>query len=80
MLILLWNPAVTIFSMLTAQFGGNNVLRELMMEFGMNNQFIINNWFPLSIVIQLATAGVLLIMAAKRLNPLNHKRKRNHKA
>lgn len=80
MLILLWNPAVTIFSMLTAQFGGNNVLRELMMEFGMNNQFIINNWFPLSIMIQLATAGVLLIMAAKRLNPLNHKRKRKRKA
>ena len=76
MLILLWNPAVTIFSMLIGQFGGSNALREFMMEFGMNNQFIINNWFPLSIIIQLVTAVVLLIMAAKRLNPLNEKRKR----
>lgn len=76
MLILLWNPAVTIFSMLTSQFGGTNVLRELMMEFGMNNQFIINNWFRLSIVIQLATAGILIVFAAKRLNPLNHGKKK----
>ena len=80
MLILLWNPAVTIFSMLIGQFGGSNSLREFMMEFGMNNQFIINNWFALSIIIQLVTAVVLLIMAAKRLNPLNEKRKRNRKA
>lgn len=76
MLILLWNPAVTIFSMLTSQFGGTNVLRELMMEFGMNNQFIINNWFRLSIVIQLVTAGILIVFAAKRLNPLSHGKKK----
>lgn len=76
MLILLWNPAVTIFSMLTSQFGGTNVLRELMMEFGMNNQFIINNWFQISIVIQLATAVALIFFAAKRLNPLNHGKKK----
>ena len=76
MLILLWNPAVTIFSMLTSQFGGNNVLRELMMEFGMNSQFIINNWFQISILVQIATAVVLIFFAAKRLNPLNHGRKR----
>ncbi len=76
MLILLWNPAVTIFSMLTSQFGGTNVLRELMMEFGMNNQFVINNWFQISIVIQLATAVALIFFAAKQLNPLNHGKKK----
>lgn len=76
MLILLWNPAVTIFSMLTSQFGGTNVLRELMMEFGMNNQFLINNWFQISIVIQLATAVALIFFAAKQLNPLNHGKKK----
>jgi len=75
MLILLWNPAVTIFSMLTGQFGGTNVLRELMMEFGMNNQIIIDCWFPLSILVQLATAVFLLLLAANRLNPLNHGKK-----
>ena len=76
MLILLWNPAVTIFSMLTSQFGGTNVLRELMMEFDMNNQFIINNWFQISILVQLVTAVALICFAAKRLNPLNHGKKK----
>ena len=76
MLILLWNPAVTIFAMLTEQFGGNNVLREFMVEFGMNNIFIIENWFQISVLIQMITAIVLIGVAAKRLNPLHHGKRR----
>lgn len=75
MLLLFWNPAITILSMLTEQFGGNNVVRELMREFGMNNDFIISCWFQLSILVQMFTSGMMLLLSANRLNPLNHGKK-----
>lgn len=75
MLVLLWNPAVTIFSMLTEQFGGNNVLQEVLRDFGMNNDFILNCWFQLSILVQMAASGFLLLLSASRLNPLNNGKK-----
>lgn len=75
MLILLWNPAVTIFSMLTEQFGGNNVLRELLSEFGMNNDVIINYWFHISVIVQMVTSAGLMVLSANRLNPLSSGKK-----
>lgn len=75
MCLLLWNPAVTIFSMLTSQFGGSNLLKELLNEFGMYHSGIINHWFLLSIAVQLITSALLLKLSALRLNPLGKKKK-----
>ncbi len=75
MLLLLWNPAVTIFSMLTEQFGGNNVMRDVLSEFGMKNEVIINYWFHISIMIQMVTSAVLMIISANKLNPLKSGKK-----
>lgn len=75
-LVLLWNPAVTIFTMLAEQFGGNNVLKDLLSEFGMKNDFILSCWFQLSILVQMFTSGMLLLISTDRLNPLKGGRKR----
>lgn len=82
MLMLLLNPAVTIFSMLTEQFGGNNALREMMKEFGMNNDVLINYWFHISIAVQMVTSVILLKVSAVRLNPLKKQKKgsKNHES
>ena len=69
-LVLFWNPAVTICSMLVEHIGGNNVLRDLFGEFGMNNELIIQYWFQISVVVQMITSGILLGLSANKLNPL----------
>ena len=53
---------------------------EIMKEFGMNNEFIINCWFQLSILIQLATSGFLMLLSANQLNPLKNGKKKSEKA
>ena len=74
MLVLFWNPAVTICSMLVEHIGGNNVLRDLFGEFGMNNELIIQYWFQISVVVQMITSGILLGVSANKLNPLKARR------
>ena len=79
-LVLLWNPAVSIGAMLVKQFGeGTAVVNELLREFGVNNAFIGENWFAISVVVQLATAVFLLWASAKKLNPLTSSKEKKRK-
>jgi ABC-type transport system involved in multi-copper enzyme maturation permease subunit len=75
-LLLLINPAVTCYSMLIDQTGTGYELGKFIGRFGTVPDFVINNWFIISIVIQLLISGILILWAAWLLDPLRKKAKR----
>lgn len=66
-LLLLVNPAVSMFSLLTNQYGSQEEFREFLEVFGGVSQNIINSWYYLSVGVQLVLSGVFLKLAAWRL-------------
>lgn len=75
--IFLINPAVTMVSLVSGQFGDITFLEEFLNMFGGVEKNILNHWFGISIMIQLLLAVLVLWIAAKRLNPIRKpKRKR----
>ena len=68
-LLLLLNPAVTCYSMLQEQIGRGYELGQFIGQFGIVPDFIVNNWFIISIVLQLLLSIVFVIMAAWLLDP-----------
>lgn len=73
--ILMLNPAFSIASMLCGQFGGSDMFLNFVGEFGTLPEFVIDHWFVLSLVVQMAISAGVLALAAFLLNPLNRKSK-----
>ena len=71
---LLINPAMTCYSMLQGQIGTGYELGRFINEYGRVSDFIVNNWFVISIVVQLAVSMVMVLLSAWMLNPLRKKR------
>lgn len=70
-LLLLINPAVTCFSMLQEQIGTGYDMSRLLSDYGIISDVIINNWFLISLLIQLLISVILNIWSAHLLDPLH---------
>ncbi len=80
LMIFLINPAVTMGSMLTKQYGSGNVLDSFLREYGNCNQFVADNWFVISVLVQLIISAILILSAARILDPLKkHSKKQSKK-
>lgn len=71
--IWLINPAVTCFSMIEMQIGTGKELTTLFNNFGTISLKVRNNWFFISVIIQLGISIILLSLSARLLNPLRKK-------
>lgn len=74
-LILLINPALTMGSMLVGQYGSGNVVDSYLSQYGNPNTFVADNWFVISVSIQLVISGILILCSARLLDPLKKKKK-----
>ena len=72
-LILLINPAMTCYSMIQGQTGIGSELARFVGQFGILSDFVVNNWFVISIVAQLLISLILILLAAWLLDPLRKK-------
>lgn len=70
------NPAVTYSTLISAQVANQDILKRLYLDFapGMIHGRVIQNWIPISLVMQLSIAGGLIGIAGWILNPV-HKKK-----
>ncbi len=75
LLILLINPGATCYSMLQEQIGTGYELGRFISEFGTLPDFILNNWFEISIVVQLVISLIIIVWTAWLLDPLKGVRK-----
>ena len=70
-LLLLVNPAVTFYGMISNQVGSMNAIQELCSQFGAQNAGILFDlWIPSSVVLQLWLSVVFLALAARKIDPL----------
>jgi len=74
-LLLLINPGVTCYSMLIDQVGTGYELGRFIGKFGTVPDFVINNWFIISIGVQLLISGIMILWSAWLLDPLRGKPK-----
>lgn len=74
--LFLVNPAVTMVSLVTGQFGNSSILREFLEIFGKVNPFLLDHWFGISVAIQMVVSIGLLYLSAKKLNPIRKSRKK----
>lgn len=73
-LILLINPMVTMVAMVMDQFGNYIEFNELLGQYGQGYPFIVENWFVISIMIQLILSIGIIYWSAKLLDPLRKRR------
>ncbi len=73
-LILLINPGVTMFTMIAKNYFSQSVINDYF-EFIRFQQhtFLTEHWFWISILVQILFGVLFLFLAARRLDPLNHK-------
>lgn len=78
-LLLMLNPAVSLVSLLSGQFGSVSYLKDLLYQYGRLDDFFFSNWYMISIIVQMIFSFLLLFLSSKRLNPLGKtcKRKQN---
>ena len=70
--LLLLNPLVPYFGLISGQLGSGNELQIMVSSFGdFSNSWGIQHMVVLGILVQLILSGLLLIIAGKRINPLN---------
>lgn len=74
-LILLLNPVITMKDMLSNQYSQFEEFSQIITTMGGLPEFIMKNWFYLSLFSQMMASGILLKIAELRLNPLRKKRK-----
>lgn len=73
--LLLLNPVATFYVMINSQAGDNQVLNSLNNWFGPHpDNFIMNNWVLLSILIQLLLAVMFIFIAIKGISQSKQKR------
>lgn len=73
-LLLLLNPAITIASMMTRQFGSYVSFSEFITEIGSSPQFFLNYWFEISLVVQLLLSAIFIYISSRFLNPIRRKK------
>lgn len=73
--ILLINPIFTLIQLFLNQFGSDSAMKVIIQEIATCNQFVLDNWFIISIAVQMLLALILILLAAKVLNPLKKKDK-----
>jgi len=74
--LMLLNPAVTFYGLINGQAGDQNAIYKLCNFFGTYEEnFMIDHWIPISIVIQLLLAGIFLSLAVRAIDPLKRKGK-----
>ncbi len=66
-LVLLVNPAISLISLLSRQFGSYSYLEDFLLGFGNTSPFIYEHWFWISTGVQLAISALLLWGAARKL-------------
>ncbi len=70
--LLLLNPLVPYFGLISGQLGSGNELQIMVSSFGdFSNSWGIQHMVVLGILVQLIFSALLLIIAGKRINPLN---------
>lgn len=68
--LLLLNPVATFYMMINSQTGDNGVMKNLNNWFGPHPQnFVIDHWVLLSILIQVGLAALFLMAAVKAISP-----------
>lgn len=75
-LLLLINPAVTLASVMTRQFGSYVTFKEAITSVGVCNKFFLQYWFEISLIIQLLISAFFIFISTKLLNPLKYKRRK----
>ncbi len=74
LLLLVVNPAITCFSMIESQVGTGRELYNLFDNFGRVEASMFNNWFYISIGVQLFISTIFILLSGRLLNPLKKKR------
>lgn len=74
--LLFINPAVSMYTMMTNQYGTDYILEELLSSVGNNSTFLLEHWFGISVVVQLTLSCLFLILAARGLNPLKERKRK----
>ncbi|MEY8354733.1 ABC transporter permease [Lachnospiraceae bacterium 54-53] len=78
--LLLLNPVATFYVMINGQTGDNQVMNRLNSWFGPHPEnFVMENWVVLSILIQLVLAAVFLFIAIMAITPVKGKKRRKIK-
>ena len=70
--IWLFNPAVTYIMVLFGQLGDIGTIEQFLSALGAS-QNVLDHWITLSILMQLALMGILLILSVKYLDPQNER-------
>lgn len=79
-LILLINPAVTMFYMMVDNYSSISIIEDFFEAFGFGQyHFFIQHWFVLSLFVQVVLGILFLSLAAKKINPLNKKKEKPKK-
>lgn len=69
--VLLINPLIGFFGLISAQVGDNQAILNLANLFGnFSEDFVVQNWIIVSSVIQLVLTVILLYFAARKIDPL----------
>ncbi len=79
-LILLINPAMSCFAMIENQIGTGSRLTAFLHNFGTISMKLQNDWFLLSVILQLGISAILVWSSSRLLNPLRKRcsrKKRN---
>ena len=69
------NPIVTLFALLDMQIGLPEMIGNYI-NFKNSSDFIMRNWFVISLLVQTAVAVINIILANYLLNPFKRKAKR----
>jgi len=72
-LILLINPGVSCFAMIESQIGTGSRLTSFFRNFGTISMGIQNNWFLLSVLLQLGISAILIWCSTRLLDPLRER-------
>ncbi len=73
--LFLFNPVVTFMGIVSRQIGGNRPMSQVGSYFGMRAEgFVMEQWIPISIVLQLAAALAFLAVAVYFVEPLKRGR------
>ena len=73
--VFLLNPVVTLFALLDEQIGLPEVISGYI-RFQDNTDFIMNNWFSISLVVQTAVTIINISLANYILNPFKNRARR----
>ncbi len=79
-LLLLFNPVITMKDMLSNQYSQLEEFSKIVATMGGLPDFLMKNWFYISLAVQFLASVILLKFAEIRFNPLRKKRKRKKKS